>query len=383
VVARLRKRWETGEFLRAHASGIAFEPIAIPLRHPAAGDVARAFTEVREWLDQWSSAEERAHLRVETVPVGGRLIGVNELPARVWVDSTDALWALLRCGGDVRRFEDLLDRTRGGDGRVAEWAAAHPVQALVYEQVWDLLTATVNWIADSDPSVRYLRQVDVAGVDTKFIDTHRSILAALLDSSLPAERIDTSHPPSRFAARYGFRTKPALIRLRHLDADAPFTDITVTAEELAAQPPPEHRIFVVENEVTFLAFPPVRQALVVWGRGYAVDQLRPLRWLADRELHYWGDIDTHGFSILNRVRRLYPHARSLLMDRATLLAHEHAWVAEPTPHTAHLDRLNGAETALYHDLVEGVLGHSVRLEQERIGFGMINATLARVLEPDE
>lgn len=49
----------------------------------------------------------------------------------------------------------------------------------------------------------------------------------------------------------------------------------------------------------------------------------------------WGDIDTHGFAILDRLRRHFPQVRSMLMDRATLLAHEGQWVTEQAQHVAH------------------------------------------------
>jgi hypothetical protein len=34
---------------------------------------------------------------------------------------------------------------------------------------------------------------------------------------------------------------------------------------------------------------------------------------------YWGDLDTHGFAILDELRAHCPHAESLLMNRATFL----------------------------------------------------------------
>lgn len=77
---------------------------------------------------------------------------------------------------------------------------------------------------------------------------------------------------------------------------------------------------MVENEITYLAFPLPGDAIVIFGGGYAVDALGPLGWLTDLDLTYWGDIDTHGFAILNRLRHRFGHARSMLMDRATLLA---------------------------------------------------------------
>ncbi len=90
---------------------------------------------------------------------------------------------------------------------------------------------------------------------------------------------------------------------------------------------------------------------------------------------YWGDIDTHGFAILNRLRRL-PHARSMLMDRATLLAHRDHWTTEPSPTTAVLDRLDPSESALYAELISDAHASSVRLEQERISFSVVEKAIA-------
>ena len=78
---------------------------------------------------------------------------------------------------------------------------------------------------------------------------------------------------------------------------------------------------MVENEITYLAFPLPGGAIVIFGGGYAVDALEPLDWLTGLDLIYWGDIDTHGFAILNRLRHRFGHARSMLMDRATLFTH--------------------------------------------------------------
>ncbi len=127
----------------------------------------------------------------------------------------------------------------------------------------------------------------------------------------------------------------------------------------------------MENEITYLAFPPVPNAVVMFGGGYALSRLTSLTWLDDRALVYWGDIDTHGFAILHQFRARFPHVRSMLMDRATLLAHQAQWVVEAGPVNAHLDRLTADEADLYRELVEGALGPSLRLEQERVRFSAI------------
>jgi hypothetical protein len=104
-----------------------------------------------------------------------------------------------------------------------------------------------------------------------------------------------------------------------------------------------------------------------------------LAWLADRDLLYWGDIDTHGFAILNRLRAAFPAARSVLMDRATLMRHRSQWVRETTITGADLPLLTADEQQLYRDLAQQVPGPAVRLEQERIGFGWIETALHRAV----
>ncbi len=44
-----------------------------------------------------------------------------------------------------------------------------------------------------------------------------------------------------------------------------------------------------------------------------------------------GDLDTHGFHILDQLRSHHPHARSIVMDQETLLAHRDFWVREDSP----------------------------------------------------
>ncbi|HMR50663.1 MAG TPA: DUF2220 domain-containing protein [Arachnia sp.] len=107
---------------------------------------------------------------------------------------------------------------------------------------------------------------------------------------------------------------------------------------------------------------------MAWGSGYRVDLIGALPFLAGAEVDYWGDLDTHGFAILNRLRHGAPHARSLLMDLETLLAHRDRWGAEPQPTAAALDRLTVEEDELYRALVADRYGLRVRLEQGRIDW---------------
>ena len=220
-----------------------------------------------------------------------------------------------------------------------------------------------------------MRQIDVAGVDTEFIEARKALLSEMLDIVLPSAAIDpTATGVKGFEARYGLRTKSALVRFRILDerlAIAGLTDLAVPVEQFARLSLGIQRVFIVENEITGLAFPPVDGSIVVLGLGHAVNLLSPAAWLSKCEIRYWSDIDTHGFAMLDRLRASFPHARSLLMDRDTLLAHRPMWTTEDVPFVASLERLTTAEAELYADLRFDRLGRSVRLEQERIPFSWL------------
>jgi hypothetical protein len=118
--------------------------------------------------------------------------------------------------------------------------------------------------------------------------------------------------------------------------------------------------------------------MVIFGAGYGFESLADAGWLHERQLFYWGDIDTHGFAILDQLRAHFPGAASFLMDRATLMAHRHCWGTEPRPETRELPRLTAEEHLLYDDLRQDHLGERLRLEQEMIGFGWLKTALAEL-----
>lgn len=74
--------------------------------------------------------------------------------------------------------------------------------------------------------------------------------------------------------------------------------------------------------------------------------------------------------ILHRLRACLPHARSLLMDEATLLScPADRRGTEPRMHRAtRLANLTAQEQSFYSRMRQGVHGPAVRLEQERIDW---------------
>ena len=366
LAARVRRRWDDGSLLRSYANGKTggdtFEPIEVPLRGPKPSEVGDDLAAAREWvaaLDAGRRDDRRYTLQWQSI--GGRQVGRNRLPARAVVSSPEQAWALLGVAGAVRRFDELLMLTHGHP-RVRAWMVENPHRAIALAPEMPRLIAAYEWLDSHRDSQRYLREISAPGVDTKFAERHRSVLAAMLD--VPATA-------SGFAAGLGLRSKPGLVRLRpapSLGLPAPITELAVRCEELAQLAVNPRVAVIVENEISYLSVDVPADGVVIWGRGFDVDNVGRLRWLADANIVYWGDIDTHGFAILDRLRAWHPRTRSVLMDRETLLAHADRWVSEDRPARSALTRLTPDEHELYSDLVGGELGDGVRLEQELIDW---------------
>lgn len=373
VVSWLRKRWDDGALLRAQLSGEPWVPIVRPIRGPTARDLTARFDEVERWVRAWTPAPSRPW-RLQTRGIGGRHAGVNQVPDRVCIDDPATLWTILGVRPDVDLMLTRLADAQAEAPRLVPWLRAHPITVLRLGETWPSLVSTVRWIDEHARPGQYLRQVDIPGVDTKFIEAHRGVLAELLDLQLDPERIDTDRPRSDLAGRYRFARKPGYVRFRPDPADQRFgglAEVTLRFGDFGSVRPTGRRVIIVENDVSYLALPQPPDTLIVFGSGYALSGLAPARWLAERQVDYWGDLDTHGLRILDRLRRLLPGARSVLMDRATLLAHPTQWVREPEPVVDLLPHLHPDEAALYRDLVEDTYGPSIRLEQERIRFSLV------------
>jgi hypothetical protein len=370
IAAKVRRRWDDATLLRAYAAGDPFPVVDVPMRGPRPAEIGDRLGDVQAWIAELTvGSRDGTRYDLTHAPVGGRLVGRNQLPSRAVVSSYAQAWALLGVGAHLRRFDEVLAITAPVP-EAHRWVLREPFKALDQHQTWPQLLAAYTWLDASRGTGTRLRQIDVPGVDTKFVERHRGVLAALLD--VPASS-------SGFSRALGLAAAPETVRLRFDEGFAGLpeylTEATFRREELARVRVGVQNALIVENEATFLSVDVPPEGVVVWGKGFEVDRAGSLPWLRDTEVHYWGDLDTHGFAILDRLRAWLPQTRSVLMDRETLLAHPDRWVVEDRPSRARLRRLDRAEHALYDDLVSNRLGDRVRLEQERIDWGWVESRL--------
>jgi hypothetical protein len=316
----------------------------------------------------------------------GRDAGLFFVETEPELDTAEDLCRFIGQDAELKRWRHWVAEIQRTQPALRTWIEQQPLKVLAEAEHWPRLLAVIDFFQRHPHPACYLRQLEIPGVDTKFIESRKPLLRELLDATLPDSAITLAgHPESipsgQFERRYGLRHDEPLVRFRMLDPDlrvyASFSDLAVPLTDFRNAPIECSRIFVTENKINGLSFPPFPDSLVIFGLGYGVTMLKGIEWLQGKNIFYWGDIDTHGFAILSRLRAFLPTAQSFLMDRETLMSARSAWGQEPDAfrYTGHLERLTSDERSLYEDLLADRLGPAVRLEQERIPFDRVRERL--------
>lgn len=376
---RLEARWvnrrcnwllDTGEW-----------PYRLSTERPTGTQVLADWPAFNTWLKTWNRVASTTHGQVEYQMMNLGPVGQQQLPCRWVFDDPEAVAAELgqatRWSQARRRF-DTLAAWKPGDARWrAELSRHFDLLADAGEAEFIHLCNVVAWLREHPASGFYARQLPVPGIDSKWVESRRAVVAAWTAALHGLETAGDFH------AVTGLRAAPDRLRMRLLDRQlcdvlGGFSDIEASAEEFIDLKLPVRQVLIVENLVTGLACEPLPGTLVFMRRGYAVDALAKLTWLAQLPVYYWGDIDTHGLAILNRLRGYLPQTRSLMMDEATLLAFKTLWGKEEKPAASELAHLTDEEQRLYRALREGAY-KQVRLEQERIAWNVAWQCVANAL----
>lgn len=354
-----RSAWLAGE----GTWPLVFSLGAVTQRDMAA-DSAAVGSWIHQWRD-WSAPGVRVVWERRSWPALGR----HDVPAQVEFEGPESVAAVIGAG------EFWATSKRRRDHLVGIWPqlVQHGVFRTQLEVItawteddFQRLVALMHWVLANPKSGFYLRQLPIEGLDTKWAGERRgAILDFLCAIRDEAKELD-------FHAACGLQRPPRRVRMRILcdtiakrcgglrDIEAPLTDVN----GLDLQP---QSVLVVENLETGLALPNLPGRVAFMKLGLAVGLLAEVAWLRDVPITYWGDIDTHGFAILNIARQTFPQVHSALMDEGTLTEFRHLAVREPkqAPNGA-FEALTGPERNVLAGLYEDRWGPQLRLEQERL-----------------
>lgn len=337
------------------ATGDHSAVLDVPLHPPTERAALTDLEAARAWVDSWRATERSGGIQVSWAARNWARVGSQDVPERVVLRGAGPI---ARMGGVAREWSVLDDRlstlrAQAGDSEQAVAVLRSQARAVAGLDDADFtrLLEVLAWLRENPVSGRRVRELPIRGIHSKWFEVRRGLIEAL-------------HRASTGATGLGLHQPDPLLRVRFLDqslSPGGLRDVSAPVGDLAALPLDPGRVFVFENLTTVLAMPDVPGAVVLDGGGRRVEFVARIPWA--QEVVYWGDLDSHGFAILNRLRLLGVSSTSALMDSETLLAHRDQWVPDPQPNVEALGLLTPGEQATLRLL--GAEGN-IRLEQERI-----------------
>lgn len=370
LVDRDGRRWA--------ASGDYGAVLEIALHPPTEAEALRDTAAAVAWVTSWRGADPLTE--VEWQQRRWANLGTQRVPVRCTVRGADAIarvagrssgWAVLRDRAELLR-ERCPDDSEGRAALSVVIRREARVLAALDAADFDRLIGVLDWLSAHPDSGWYIRQLPIRGVDTKWVGRHRSLAESL-------------HRAITGCAGLGIAEAPSLVRIRFLDQrllpvgiGEQIADFSAPVSELARLDVRPRVVLVFENLESVIAMPELSGAIVVHGSGYAVDQLGRIPWIRDGRILYWGDLDSNGFAILNRIRSHGRDVTSVLMDEQTLMDHRDLWGAEPMPNRGAFPLLTEAEQEVVARLrADG----DIRMEQERIAWEYALSALRAASSP--
>lgn len=341
-------------------------PLNPPTEKAALADIAGAIA----WARAWDGVDADG-VEVVWTERNWPSAGTQRVPLRLRISGAHAIALFAGTGAHWTRLAacatKLGERMPSTGGSTATAVRRHVLTITGYADAeFDQLLDVVDWLVSNPASGRRIRELPVRGVDTKWLERHRSVAEDLF-------RARTGLPG------LGLAESKSLIRVRFLDEalrPGGIVDAALPVAGLAALDIRPGVVFVFENLESVLAMPDVPGAVVVHGSGYAAGRLAAVPWIRAARLVYWGDLDSDGFQILSRLRSGGVDVASILMDVAAVERYRDLAGAEPRTAPGDLSALTDAESAAFA-LLQSLGG--LRIEQERIPWAdALEMLVARV-----
>lgn len=385
IKTKALKWWNDSSFLQAYISGVDFFPKAVLFGKVGAGEAAQNFSVINQAikiLKEKSKDQVGFGYRVDFTERNTRNMGRQLFPTRIYFEGKEDYLKFIKKEKEFSAFVTLKTLIQNTLPALKSWVYQYPLKVIQQQNNWqDLMKVCQYFVLNNKPDC-YIRELPIA-VHTKFIEDNKKILNELLSRLLPPETIRLEYTGVKkfnFEKRYHLRYDESLIRFRILDPALyinGISDLSVLPSEFASMNIPCNTVFITENKMNCLTFPPVSKAIVVFGTGYGVKKLKAIPWLHEKSIHYWGDIDAHGFEILSQLCSYFRKASSFLMDHATFRHFYEYAHREALSYTKNLEYLDQEEQTMYQFLRS--TDDKNRLEQEKIDQQYVNNALKNLI----
>lgn len=391
VLAELDKKyWQNRKNLKALLKGeMDFPQQKISLKMPTtSSQVQNNLVKIQEFVQAWKIFEvEYLLCKIEYQSKNFQQFGLLTLPKYLLIEHRQALIELFapENKSQLQIIQSRINYIINTLNQVFEFDIKEFWRFLIdnLENFEHLSDDEIHQLLQLLPQLKYgmgqglyLRNLAISGVDTKFIEQHFKLIELLLNYLYENKIyqcggllvwLNCQEKPSDWLL-----IKPLCQKTQSNLANLPI--LRLNSQTLLGYELPSNNILVVENEQSCLALTHIPNTIAVAGGGKNVNWLKA-EWLKHKKVYYWGDIDSDGLFILSLARQYCPHMIALMMDKNTVLIHQHLMVNDSGLINEVPLFLTADEKALFIALKNGeFMGN--RLEQERLSPVFIQAQLA-------
>jgi hypothetical protein len=220
-------------------------PLSLNLDVPQESLAVRHLNHVLECTAAWRAWNGSG--QVEWIERRWNQLGTQRLPSKLLLSSADEV---AECVGEADQWPRAIERARI---MLASWPALTECLASRYQDLADYsncdftrLTSLLQWLIGNRNSGLYPRQVPLMGIDSKWIEAHRSILTDFVCAAIPGSI------PSHDCDELGLCLPPKSVRVRLLDPElrakvGNLCDLAAPVDQLALMDLPVRRVYIVEN----------------------------------------------------------------------------------------------------------------------------------------
>jgi len=274
---------------------------------------------------------------------------------------------------DFDTFKKTVNKIKTTLPQLENWIIKNPLKITKYEKEWNKLIDICLYFLYDYKDEKYIRELPIESIDTKYIENNKTIIDELLHEILPDDKVNKN--AKKFENKFYLKSEEELVFIRILDEklyiNQKISHLKLPVSEFNQLQIECEKVFITENKMNCLTFPIVQNSIVIFGKGYEIDIIKYADWLFNKKIYYWGDIDTHGLNILSRIRSFYKQTISVLMDLETFNKPEYQDLKgkEEKPEFTIPKNLTTDEINLFEFLImQYKQSNFNRLEQERLKY---------------
>ena len=217
---RVKKLWSNYKFHKNWLADETVFPFQIKLDKPDDKTLLHQFDEVRQWINDLTQTFTQKDISIIYKEFSYRSMGKQTLPVAIEFKDIESIARYLGKWQEWQLFCQYYKQIVSAFPVLTEILKNSPASIQKHSHSWPKLLSVCHYFSQYPTPNCYIRELDIHGIDTKFIEAHKSILKILLDQILDDSFINLQYEKLSehgFEKRFGLRYEQPRIRFRLLE----------------------------------------------------------------------------------------------------------------------------------------------------------------------